>query len=358
MTQPENQTNAQIAEDFGGAEDAAAQLDMAENAESGISSVIKALLVWEAAKAAGWVMGAPARVGSETAGAAWEALRLLVRGLALSGFVRMRPVTGLGQLSGEKGGRSNADVVRDRASELGLADTVTEKIVEGVRDWVQGTVEGALARRVDDGGESSGGGRDRNAVDVGDSDVSDAVREALRIVKGDKPQKVSEENRLPEFGGGERGERDGAALPRWDRGTPKRLVEYPSMTPAGAVTDYARGEGVDPTGDRALDTVAARMARAVSRHTLFSAQDVAARIALGEGVRLLKQWVAVHDSRTRHAHLILDGQQVLAGEPFKSELGPIMWPGDPDTLPENRINCRCVLLWMPESEKRHGKDEE
>lgn len=62
-----------------------------------------------------------------------------------------------------------------------------------------------------------------------------------------------------------------------------------------------------------------------------------------KGVIADKIWIAAHDSRTREAHLDLDGQQVPEDEAFESMLGPIEYPGDPDAPPEMVYNCRCSL---------------
>lgn len=62
-----------------------------------------------------------------------------------------------------------------------------------------------------------------------------------------------------------------------------------------------------------------------------------------KGVIADKIWMAAHDSRTREAHLDLDGQQVPEDETFESMLGPIEYPGDPDAPPEMVYNCRCSL---------------
>lgn len=62
-----------------------------------------------------------------------------------------------------------------------------------------------------------------------------------------------------------------------------------------------------------------------------------------KGVIVDKIWIAAHDSRTREAHLDLDGQQVPEDEAFESMLGPIEYPGDPDAPPEMVYNCRCSL---------------
>lgn len=58
-----------------------------------------------------------------------------------------------------------------------------------------------------------------------------------------------------------------------------------------------------------------------------------------KGVIVDKIWIAAHDSRTREAHLDLDGQQVPEDETFESMLGPIEYPGDPGADPANTYNC-------------------
>lgn len=60
-----------------------------------------------------------------------------------------------------------------------------------------------------------------------------------------------------------------------------------------------------------------------------------------------KKWLATHDGRTRHAHLTipyLNPDGVGLDEPFKSELGPIRFPGDPNATAANTIRCRCALF--------------
>ena len=54
-----------------------------------------------------------------------------------------------------------------------------------------------------------------------------------------------------------------------------------------------------------------------------------------------KKWVAVHDSRTRHAHLAADGQTVDQGDSYNVGGEQLQFPGDPNGKPENTINCRC-----------------
>lgn len=65
--------------------------------------------------------------------------------------------------------------------------------------------------------------------------------------------------------------------------------------------------------------------------------------ATQDGIKLKREWIAAIDYRTRHAHRLLDGQLTDVDKPFKSELGPIMFPGDPSADPANVYNCRCTI---------------
>lgn len=66
--------------------------------------------------------------------------------------------------------------------------------------------------------------------------------------------------------------------------------------------------------------------------------------AEADGIRLRREWMAAIDGRTRHAHRLLDGQLADTDKPFKSELGDIMYPGDPHADPSNVYNCRCTIV--------------
>ncbi|MES0071930.1 phage minor head protein [Mesorhizobium sp. M0058] len=58
-------------------------------------------------------------------------------------------------------------------------------------------------------------------------------------------------------------------------------------------------------------------------------------------------WLATHDSRTREAHLEMDGQETGFDEPFTSPSGALlMFPGDMSlgAGPEDTIGCRCVVI--------------
>jgi hypothetical protein len=54
-----------------------------------------------------------------------------------------------------------------------------------------------------------------------------------------------------------------------------------------------------------------------------------------------KRWIAVHDNRTRHAHLSADGQTVDSTAFFTVGGEQLEFPGDPEASGKNTINCRC-----------------
>lgn len=54
-----------------------------------------------------------------------------------------------------------------------------------------------------------------------------------------------------------------------------------------------------------------------------------------------KRWIAVHDDRTRLAHLDADSQTVNQADSFNVGGEQLQFPGDPNGSPENTINCRC-----------------
>ena len=63
-----------------------------------------------------------------------------------------------------------------------------------------------------------------------------------------------------------------------------------------------------------------------------------------QGAVLKKVWIATADSRTRDAHLALDGQEVDINEDFVDGNGDTLrYPGDPHAEPRTVYNCRCSM---------------
>lgn len=79
------------------------------------------------------------------------------------------------------------------------------------------------------------------------------------------------------------------------------------------------------------------------------------------GIRVRKGWLATLDHRTRPTHQHLDGQFQDVDKPFDSDLGPIMYPGDPAADEANTWNCRCTLIYdyieYPKEEARRYDQE-
>lgn len=67
-------------------------------------------------------------------------------------------------------------------------------------------------------------------------------------------------------------------------------------------------------------------------------------VAKKRGISVKKEWLSVADSRTRHAHAVLDGQKADVDKPFKVDGQEIMYPGDPHAKGELVYNCRCTLV--------------
>ena len=112
-----------------------------------------------------------------------------------------------------------------------------------------------------------------------------------------------------------------------------------------------QGESIPKIANRLSKVVGMNEASAIrnARTTVTSAENKGRmdmlHDAADKGVITHKVWMATHDSRVREAHADLDGQEQEIDEPFESELGDIMYPGDPGADPANVYNCRCTLTY-------------
>lgn len=111
-----------------------------------------------------------------------------------------------------------------------------------------------------------------------------------------------------------------------------------------------QGESVPKIAKRLSEVLPDSNKKAMTRYArtaMTSAQNAGRIEVMHEsqkmGIKVKKVWVAVADERTRAAHLDLNGQVQDVDEPFDSELGPIMYPGDPNADEANVWNCRCAL---------------
>jgi hypothetical protein len=102
---------------------------------------------------------------------------------------------------------------------------------------------------------------------------------------------------------------------------------------------------------RQLQHRAQTIARTESTRAINAGQQAYIETAVKDGVVRREQvrrfWVVTRDERTRRAHAAiprLNPDGVGLDEPFKTPLGPLMYPGDTAGSPENVINCRCALF--------------
>lgn len=119
-----------------------------------------------------------------------------------------------------------------------------------------------------------------------------------------------------------------------------------------------QGESIPKIANRLSKVVSMNEASAIrnARTSVTSAENKGRmdmlHDAADKGVITHKIWMATHDSRVREAHADLDGQEREIDEPFESELGDIMYPGDPEASPEMIYNCRCTLTYKVVGFKR------
>jgi hypothetical protein len=74
--------------------------------------------------------------------------------------------------------------------------------------------------------------------------------------------------------------------------------------------------------------------------------------ALGEFGPIEKVWYASLDARTRETHFLMHEKYAPINQPFNVNGSPMMVPLDPAGPAEEVIQCRCVVLYLYEGDKR------
>lgn len=114
----------------------------------------------------------------------------------------------------------------------------------------------------------------------------------------------------------------------------------------------AEGLGSEATAEaiqRALGgNIALYRAATIARTEIGSAQNLALQESVAlSGLRVVRIWAAVDDSRTRPSHADADGQRAEPGQKFVVGQSLLDHPSDPNGPPGEVINCRCVQLLEP-----------
>lgn len=169
----------------------------------------------------------------------------------------------------------------------------------------------------------------------------------------------------------EKGSRINTQYTLYDAQTVERLVrDNPDLLPRKAAVNVPKdqlwnkkhinsaitqgilqGEAIDKIAQRLAATVtdmshtsAIRNARTMTTSAQNGGRIDSYKRAEGMGIKILQQWLATLDSRTRHEHRLLDGQKRKVGEAFEVEGEKIFFPGDPAAEPYLTYNCRCTLI--------------
>ena len=90
------------------------------------------------------------------------------------------------------------------------------------------------------------------------------------------------------------------------------------------------------------------IARTETHAAATAGTDFAAKTVqdINPGITMMREWVAIEDSRTRQDHKDADGQVVGMDDPFTVGDSDLMRPGDPDGDPSEVINCRCCVAYQ------------
>ena len=154
-----------------------------------------------------------------------------------------------------------------------------------------------------------------------------------------------------------------------ERAVEKLIKKNPKMLPEWKIKerkDYAwnrqkvenaitqgiiQGKRIDDITDNLVDTLCTAndsKMRTFARTAVTGAQNAGRQAQMHDaedmGIKVMKQWVATLDDRTRDTHQRLDGEKVPVDEPFEIDGMEIMFPGDPNAEAELVYNCRCTMV--------------
>lgn len=112
------------------------------------------------------------------------------------------------------------------------------------------------------------------------------------------------------------------------------------------------GEPIPVIAGRMVDVVGMDKVAAIrNARTAVTSAECGGRMdtydaAAAAGLRVQKEWMATHDTRTRYSHGRIDGERVDRDGVFSNGC---RYPGDPHGAPEEVYNCRCtVVAYLPD----------
>ena len=126
-----------------------------------------------------------------------------------------------------------------------------------------------------------------------------------------------------------------------------------------------QGESIDKITKRIARDTASHDLKAMRRYarTAMTSAQNAGRMEMLQraqdmGIRVQKQWLSAHDSKTRDSHRKLDGETLDINKPFEGDFSKIMFPGDPSAHPAEVYNCRCRMTYVYPDYQKYDTDQD
>lgn len=132
-----------------------------------------------------------------------------------------------------------------------------------------------------------------------------------------------------------------------------KLITETTLGKVRSVLEVAAKEGLSiPNTAKLLvkefEGINKTRATVIARTEIISSSNQGSLLgAQSTGLKLVKEWLATRDSRTRSSHAGVDGQKVDLDKPFTVGGEDLEYPGDPQGSAKNVIQCRCTQVYEP-----------
>lgn len=102
-----------------------------------------------------------------------------------------------------------------------------------------------------------------------------------------------------------------------------------------------------------LPELTAKRARVIARTEVVAAANSASNIAaLDTGLKMDKIWISARDNRVRLHHAEVNQHIVAMNDTFTVGFTQMKFPGDKAGGPNEVINCRCAVAFIPKRDER------
>lgn len=236
-------------------------------------------------------------------------------------------------------GRLSASILADSQDIPAHFALTDEATVQALSSLVT-DIEAALTRQVGDmvGSVASRGRLIGESLDQVIADVKSSIglseRDAQAVTNYRRALETADREALRRELRDRRFDRSIDAAFRDARAIPKDQVDVMASRYRERMVGYRRGMGARLGSLRAIHQADYMFWLQSVRDGLVREEDIA------------RFWSYIHDNRVRHAHMTIprfNPEGVGLRTPFRSELGPILYPGDPAAAAANVWGCRCTV---------------